>query len=123
MPTIHIRGARKKMNMQRTPLEYTITKDDAEMIARMVQDCITEYFDNVVHHKDMIQEELADMRQFLKQIGEAQTASNNMGTRPSSPQEGERLEGGKHNTVHTIPQLSATFHITPSMLCMDEIMG
>jgi hypothetical protein len=35
----------------------------------------------------------------------------------------ERLEEGERDTVHTIPQPSATFHITPSMLCMDEIVG
>jgi hypothetical protein len=116
-------GARKKMKVQRTPPEYTITEDDAEMIARMVQDCIAEDFDNVVHHRDRIQEELADMRQFLKQIREAQTVGNNMGTGPSTPQTGERPEEGERDTVHTIPQPSATFHITPSMLCMDEIVG
>jgi hypothetical protein len=38
-----------------------ITKDDADMVARMAQDCIAEDFDNVVHHMDRIQEELADM--------------------------------------------------------------
>jgi hypothetical protein len=36
----------------------------------MVQDYLSEDFDNVAHHRDKIQEELEDMRQFLKQIGE-----------------------------------------------------
>jgi hypothetical protein len=93
------------------------------MIARRVQDCISEDFDNVAHHRDIIQEELEDMRQFLKQIGEAQTAGNSMGTGPSTSQTEERLEEGERDTVHTISQPNATFHITPSMLRMDEIMG
>jgi hypothetical protein len=65
-----IGGEYKKMKVQRTPPDYTITEDDAEMISRMVQDCIAEDFDNVVHHRDKIEEEMEDMRQFLKQIGE-----------------------------------------------------
>jgi hypothetical protein len=36
-------------------------KYDAKMIARMVQDCISKDFDNVVHHREKIQEELEDM--------------------------------------------------------------
>jgi hypothetical protein len=67
-------GACKKMKVHRTPPEYTITEDDAEMIAQMVQDRTSEDFENVVHHRDRIQEELADMRQFLKQIGEVQAS-------------------------------------------------
>jgi hypothetical protein len=69
------------MKAQRTPPEYTITDDDGEMIARMVQDCLAEDFDHVVHHRDRIQEELADMRQFLKKIGEVQTTSKQHGNR------------------------------------------
>jgi hypothetical protein len=51
----------------------------------MIHDCIAEDFDNVVHHKDRIQEELIDMRKLLKQIGEAQITGN-MVTRPSTSQ-------------------------------------
>jgi hypothetical protein len=40
-------GMRKKSKAQRTPLEYTITDDDGEMIAQMVQDCLSEDFDHV----------------------------------------------------------------------------
>jgi hypothetical protein len=35
-----------------------------------------------VHHRDIIQEELEDMQQFLNQIEEAQEEGNNIGTRP-----------------------------------------
>jgi hypothetical protein len=59
-------GVCKKTKAQRTPLDYTVTEDDAEMIARRVQDCISKDFDNAAPHRDIIQEELAHMRQFLK---------------------------------------------------------
>jgi hypothetical protein len=48
---------------------------------------------------------------------------NNMGTGPPTSQIEERLEEGEKDTVHTISQSNETFHITPSMLHMDEIMG
>jgi hypothetical protein len=38
-----------------------ITEDDGEMIARMIQDCLVEDFDHVVHHRDKLQKELAEM--------------------------------------------------------------
>jgi hypothetical protein len=59
------------MKAQRTPPKYMITEDDADMISQMVQDRTTKYFENVVHQRDIIQEELADMQQFLKYIREA----------------------------------------------------
>jgi DNA-binding protein YbaB len=60
-PSMHIGGVRKKMKVQITPPEYTIMDNDGEMIARMVQNCLAEYFDNVVHHRDRIQEEMENM--------------------------------------------------------------
>jgi hypothetical protein len=36
----------------------------------MVQDCLSEDFDHAAHHRDKIQQELADIQQLLKQIGE-----------------------------------------------------
>jgi hypothetical protein len=48
---------------------------------------------------------------------------NNIGTGSSTSQTGEEPEASERDTVHTIPQPSETFHITPSMLRMDEIMG
>jgi hypothetical protein len=41
------------------------------MIAQMVQDCTFEDFSNVVHHREIIQEDMEKMQQFLKNIGEA----------------------------------------------------
>jgi hypothetical protein len=55
--------------------------------------------------------------------GKHRTVGNNIGTGPSTSQTGERPGRRERDTVHTIPQPSATFHITPSMLCMDEIVG
>jgi hypothetical protein len=60
-PTTHMGGTHKKMKVQRTPPDYTIMEDDANMIDRRVQDCISEDFDNATHHRDIIQEELTYM--------------------------------------------------------------
>jgi hypothetical protein len=43
------------------PPEYTITEDDADMVAQMVQDRTFEDFENVVCQRDRIEEELAYM--------------------------------------------------------------
>jgi hypothetical protein len=87
------------MKEQRTPLEYKITEDNEETIARMVQDCLAEDFDNVAHHRDRIQEKLADMRQFLKQIGELLTTSSGRGIGPSTPKTEERVEEEERDPV------------------------
>jgi hypothetical protein len=63
------------------------------------------------------------MRQLLKQIREAQAAGNNIEIGLSTSQTGKEPEVGERDTIHTIPHPSATFHITPNMLCMDDIMG
>jgi hypothetical protein len=57
-----------------------VMEDDGEMIARRVQDCLAKDFDHAVHHKDRIQEDLVDMRQFLKKIGEMKEAGSSRGT-------------------------------------------
>jgi hypothetical protein len=58
---MQIGGTHKKSKAQRTLPEYMITDDDGEMIARMVQDCLSEDFDHVAHHRDRIEEKLVDM--------------------------------------------------------------
>jgi hypothetical protein len=40
-------GARKKVKPHRTPPEYTIIEDDADLVAQMVRDLIVEDFNNV----------------------------------------------------------------------------
>jgi hypothetical protein len=62
------------------------------------------------------------MQQLLKQIREGQIASTR-GTEPSAPQTEERVEVEERDLFHPLLHLNATFHITPSMLCMDEIVG
>ena len=51
-------------------------EDDGEMITILVQDCLSEDFDHVVHHMDRIEEKLVDMHQLLKHIKEGQPASS-----------------------------------------------
>jgi hypothetical protein len=49
------------MKAHRTPPKYMITEDDVDMIAQMVHDHTSQDFENVVHHRDIIQEELEDI--------------------------------------------------------------
>jgi hypothetical protein len=89
----------------------------------MIQDRIVEYFDNVTCQRDIIEEEMAHIRQLLKQIGEAQVADNNVGMVPSTLQIGGEARSSEQHRIQTTTQPSLTFHITPSMLRMDEIMA
>jgi hypothetical protein len=59
-----------------------IMKDNGEMIARMVHDFLPEDFDHAMHHRDKLQNKIAEMGQFLKKFGEAQTTSNSRGIGP-----------------------------------------
>ena len=83
---------RKKSKEQRASLDYTITEDDGEMIARMVQDFLAEDFDHATHHRDKQQKELVEMGQFLKKLEEVQVERNNRGIEPSTIQTKERVE-------------------------------
>jgi hypothetical protein len=67
---MHTGGAHKKTKAQRTPPKYTITNDDGEMIARMVQGCLDKDFDHPAHQRNKIQEDLEDIWKFLKKIEE-----------------------------------------------------
>jgi hypothetical protein len=48
-------GVCNNMKAQRKPPKYTITEDDVEMIAQMVQDHTANDFENVLCHIDRIQ--------------------------------------------------------------------
>jgi hypothetical protein len=61
-PSMYIGGVCKKMKVEITPPNYMITNDNGEMTAQMVHDYLTKEFDNVAHHRDRIQEEMAYMR-------------------------------------------------------------
>jgi hypothetical protein len=52
-----------------------------------------------------------------------QAAGNNIGTWSSTSKTRQEPEASEWDTVHTIPQLSETFQITPRMMHMDEIVG
>jgi hypothetical protein len=54
-------GACKKAKAHRTPTKYTITEDDADMVAQKVQDRTIEDFCNAQCQRDMIEEELVYM--------------------------------------------------------------
>ena len=99
-----------------------ITNDDEEMIARMVKDWIFEDFNHVAHHRDRIEHKLVDMRQLLKKIGEGHPASSR-GIESSTPQIEGRVQEEERELVQAILQPHVTFHINPSMLCMDEVVG
>jgi hypothetical protein len=45
-------------------------EDNGEMIAIMVQDCLAKEFDHATHYMDKLQQELAEMGQFLKKFRE-----------------------------------------------------
>jgi hypothetical protein len=122
-PVAQAGGACKKSKAQRTSPDYTIIEDDGEMIARMVQDCLAEDFDHATHHRDKLQKELAEMGEFLKKFREAQIASHNRGIEPSTPQTEGRVQEEDRQTDKGILQPHTTFHINPSMLRMDEIVG
>jgi hypothetical protein len=47
--------------VHRTPPKYTIIEDDAEMVAQVVHDLTFEDFENVLHQRDRIEEDMAYM--------------------------------------------------------------
>jgi hypothetical protein len=93
------------------------------MIAKMVQDCLVEYFDHATHHRDKLQKELTEMGQFLKKFGEAQIASSSRGIDPPTIQTKERVEVEERDPVHSMPHANATIYIKPSMLRMTKSWG
>jgi hypothetical protein len=89
----------------------------------MVQDCLAEDFDHATHHRDKLQKELTEIGQFLKKFRKVQIAGSSRSIESSAPQIEERVEVEEQDPVHSLPHTNATVYITPSMLCMDEIMG
>jgi hypothetical protein len=120
-PTVQEAGARKKSKAQRPPLEYLITEDDGEMIARMVQDFLAEDFDHAAHHKDKLHKELTEMGQLLKKFRKSQITSSSRGIKPLSTRTIERMEVEEHDLV--LPKPHSMVYIKPSMLRIDEIVG
>jgi hypothetical protein len=104
------------MKEQRPPPNYTITKYDGEMIARMVQDCLAEDFNHVAHHRDELEKELKKMGQLLKKFREAQITSTSRGTDPSTAEATKRVKLEECDPVLLIPHAHSMVYINPSML-------
>jgi hypothetical protein len=111
------------MKAKKPPPDYTVMKDDGDMIARMVQECLIEYFNHVAHHRDKLQKELLEMGELLKKFREAQFTSSSRGTKPSTTQTTEKVEGEERDPVLLMPHAHSMVYIKPSMLRMDEIVG
>jgi hypothetical protein len=62
------------------------------------------------------------MQQLLNKIGEGKPTSNR-GLKPLAPQLEGRVQEEERESVQAIMQPHITFHINPSMLHMDEIVG
>jgi hypothetical protein len=110
-PVVQAAGVHKKSKVQRASPDYTITEDDGEMIARMVQDCLAEDFDHATHHRDKLQKELAEMGQLLRTLGEAQRESSSRGIESSTTQTNERVEVEERDPTLPMPHAHATVYI------------
>jgi hypothetical protein len=64
-------GCTKKAKEHKKTPEYTIIEDDADIVVQMIQDHTFKDFDNVVRQTEKIEEEVAHIRQLLKQLREA----------------------------------------------------
>jgi phosphoglycolate phosphatase-like HAD superfamily hydrolase len=65
---IQIGGLRKKAKAHKDILEYTITEDDADLVAERVQDHATEEYEEVENQRERIMKELAEVKQVLEWI-------------------------------------------------------
>jgi ribosome recycling factor len=61
-------GAHKKMKVQKSVPKYTITEDDAKLVAEKVQDCTTDLFEEVEKQRESIMKELMEVKQVLEHI-------------------------------------------------------
>jgi len=98
-------------------------KEDRELVAQMVQDQTTKDFDKAQCQRNMMQDDLADMRQILEKIRETQRVERGIESIPTTSQTGAKAGSSEQDKIQMKAQPSSTFHVTPSMLCMDEIMG
>jgi len=63
-------GERKKFKAHKMPPGYTITEDDTDLVAQMVQDQTTEDFDEDQCQRDRMKDDMADIRKILEKIRE-----------------------------------------------------
>jgi hypothetical protein len=66
---------------------------------------------------------LADIRQVLEKIREAQRVDRGTKSFPTTSEAGAKAAPSEHEMIQTIAQASPTFHITPNMLRIDEIVA
>jgi hypothetical protein len=67
------RGSRKKAKAHKDIPEYTITEDDADLVAERVQDHVTEEYEEAENQRERIMKELTEVKQVLEWIQAAQT--------------------------------------------------
>jgi len=120
---IHTRSVHKNSKVHKKPPEYTITKDNVALVVERVQDREVEEFEESQHQRDQIQYEMNDLRKVLEKIKEAQREERGTTSFPATLEEGDKAASNEHEMIHMIAQVSPTFHITPSMLRMDDIVG
>jgi hypothetical protein len=70
-----------------------------------------------------MQDELEDMRQILEQIRETQRVDRGIESVSAASQIGAEAGSSEQDRIQMTTQPSSTFHVTPNMLCMDEIVG
>jgi hypothetical protein len=92
--------------------EYTITKDDAELVTERVQDRIVEEYEEEEEQRERIMQELTEVRHILEKI--RMTKAQNEET---TQQQTMQREG---TTVQITTTTSETFNITKDMLRVDE---
>jgi hypothetical protein len=61
-------GACKKMKVHKEVPEYTITKDDAELVTERVQDHTIEEYEEEEKQRERIMQELTEVRKVLEKI-------------------------------------------------------
>jgi hypothetical protein len=119
----HTSGVRKKAKAHKMPPEYTIAEDDADLVAERTHVREFEEFEDTQHQRDRIQNKLADMRQVLEYIREAQSAGRETEPFLATSEVGSKAMLSEHDMIQMIAQASTTFHVTPNMMHMDEIVG
>jgi hypothetical protein len=66
---------------------------------------------------------MTDLRHVLEQIKQAQRKDREKNAFPATLEARAKVAPSEHGRIQTIIQARPTFHVTPSMLCMDEIKG
>jgi hypothetical protein len=63
------------------------------------------------------------MRKLLEHIRETQGPGRVIKSVPATSEEKSKAIPNEQDIIQTITHVSSTFHITPNMLCMDDIVG